>query len=90
MERFAPPPQIEATTAREHLLRWLHRWFGTTPLSMKRDVERRLRGKELTESSIDRLCQLAVRGASPLRDNGYKVALVKVVLARALRQAAEA
>ena len=43
--------------------------------------------KKVDEKLIDKVCQAAVAEATPLRDNGFKVVLLKAVLARAIRRA---
>ncbi len=52
------------------------------------DVRDALLGRELDDAAIEAAAQSAIRGASPLPQNGTKVELVKVAVARVLRLAA--
>ena len=56
----------------------------------RRDLEELVKGKKVSDKLIDTVCEKAVTGATPLRDNGYKTILLKAVLRRAFRQAMEA
>ena len=63
---------------------------AVAPTPVRRtDLEDMVRGKKPREATIDAVCEAAVQGATPLRDNGYKVILLKGVLRRAFRQAIE-
>lgn len=53
------------------------------------EVEALLTGRDLTDALIDEAKALATQGANPMAHNEYKVQLVGVALARALRQADE-
>ncbi|MEZ5285246.1 MAG: xanthine dehydrogenase family protein subunit M [Vicinamibacterales bacterium] len=48
-------------------------------------VEAFLRGKARNQQTADQAAELAVRGASPLRHNGYKVPLMQALVKRAIR-----
>jgi xanthine dehydrogenase YagS FAD-binding subunit len=48
------------------------------------DAESFLRGKSLNDKNIRDTSELAVAGAKPLAQNGYKIALVKGIVANAL------
>ncbi|MFN0057128.1 MAG: FAD binding domain-containing protein [Planctomycetota bacterium] len=61
---------------------------GPLPLRRK-DLENMLNGKEVSDDLLRAVGDAAVKGATPLRDNAYKVQLVKVCLARAIRAAME-
>jgi xanthine dehydrogenase YagS FAD-binding subunit len=50
-------------------------------------AERALTGRTLDDATIDMASRAAVEGARPLRENGYKVALARRSVARALRVA---
>lgn len=61
---------------------------AVAPTPMRRtDLEDMIKGKALSDKLIDAVCEAAVKDATPQRDNGYKVILVKATLARALRKA---
>ncbi|MEE9392363.1 MAG: FAD binding domain-containing protein [Planctomycetota bacterium] len=63
--------------------------IAPTPLR-RRDLEKMIEGKRLTESRIKDVAEAAVKNATPLRDNAYKTIMLKAVLSRAMRQAKEA
>jgi xanthine dehydrogenase YagS FAD-binding subunit len=48
-----------------------------------------LKGKKLDDNVIQEAAALAVQGAQPLRKNGYKIALVKGIVAQALSSLAQ-
>jgi xanthine dehydrogenase YagS FAD-binding subunit len=54
-----------------------------------REAEKELEGKSITESGAASIGEVAVRGAKPLSQNGYKVQLAKVAVKRALLAAAK-
>lgn len=56
----------------------------------RRDLEELVKGKKINEKLLDTVCEKAVAGATPLRDNSYKTILLKAVLRRAFRRAMEA
>jgi xanthine dehydrogenase YagS FAD-binding subunit len=58
-----------------------------TPLRLAA-VEAALKGRPATEATFAAAAETAAAGATPLRDNGYKVQLLKVCVKRALTQAA--
>ncbi|MFQ5654772.1 MAG: FAD binding domain-containing protein [Planctomycetota bacterium] len=55
----------------------------------RRDLEEMLEGREITSKRIEEVCRAAVAGATPLRQNGYKLALVRATLKRAIGRAAK-
>lgn len=57
-----------------------------TPLR-RMDLEKMLRGQEINDKLIDEVCKAAVATATPLKQNRYKLAMLKTILARAIRQA---
>lgn len=64
---------------------------AVAPTPMRRpDLEAMIRGRKLDGRTIDAVCDKAIEGATPLRDNAYKTILVKTVLRRAFHQAMEA
>ena len=61
---------------------------GVAPRPLRlRAVEEIVRGETASEAIAARAGELAVRGATPLRDNGYKVPLMRNLVRRALRAA---
>jgi len=58
---------------------------GVAPVPWRcRAVEERLVGSPLDEAMVREAGELAVRGAEPLEDNGYKVPLTRALVTRAL------
>ena len=57
-----------------------------TPVRRK-DLEKMLVGRKVDDAVIAGVCKAAAIGAVPLAQNGFKVALVKVTLKRAIQQA---
>jgi xanthine dehydrogenase YagS FAD-binding subunit len=57
-----------------------------TPLR-RADLEGMLKGQRITDELLAKLGEAAVAKATPLRDNKYKLILVKATLSRAIRQA---
>ncbi len=55
-----------------------------------KEVEKQIAGKTLTDELIGKARSTAVRGAEPMRQNSYKVALVGALVEDALRTAAAA
>lgn len=51
-------------------------------------VEEAVKGRAVSDELVRAAGELAIRGAEPLRDNGYKVPLVRNLVRRALRTAA--
>jgi xanthine dehydrogenase YagS FAD-binding subunit len=49
-----------------------------------------LTGSELSEAAFGRIAELALEGAQPLAQNGYKVPLTKSLVRKALRMAVNA
>ena len=63
---------------------------AVAPKPMRRtDLEKMVTGKKIDAKLIDEVCEAAVKGATPLRDNNYKTILLKAVLRRAFRHAVE-
>ena len=60
-----------------------------TPLR-RTDLEDMLKGKKVSDDLVDKVCEEAVKEATPLRDNAYKTILLKATLRRAIHQALEA
>lgn len=59
---------------------------GVAPIPWRaREAEAALAGRPANEDSFERAAGAALRGASPLRHNGYKVPLARALLKRALR-----
>ena len=52
------------------------------------EAERFLEGKRAEAATFQQAAELALRGAKPLSENGYKVKLTQRAIARALRRAA--
>ncbi len=64
---------------------------GVAPYPMRlRRLEDQLRGERVNEEVADAAGEVAVQGARPLQHNGYKVALMRNLVRRAVRAAAEA
>jgi xanthine dehydrogenase YagS FAD-binding subunit len=59
-----------------------------TPMRLKA-VEEMIAGKSIDDALAKAAGEKALEGATPLRDNGYKVRLLAVTVARALRVAAD-
>jgi xanthine dehydrogenase YagS FAD-binding subunit len=55
-----------------------------------REVEDAVRGKQRNAATADMAGQLAIKGAEPLRYNGYKVPLMRNLVKRAIRGVEEA
>jgi xanthine dehydrogenase YagS FAD-binding subunit len=53
-----------------------------------KSAEHRLTGAPLTREAIEEAARMSVAGATPVRDNAFKVALAERAVARALEQAA--
>ncbi len=63
---------------------------AVAPRPLRRaDLEQKLVGRKLDQASIAGVAALAGEGATPLAQNGYKIALARVTLGRALAEAAE-
>ncbi len=60
-----------------------------TPMR-RRDLERKIAGKELTDTLIAEVCKAATTGARPLEQNKHKLVLVRATLRRALVAALKA
>ena len=61
---------------------------AVAPVPMRRDdLEAMLVGQKISDELLDKVCERAVQEATPLRDNRYKLILLKGVLRRAIRQA---
>ena len=59
--------------------------YGVAPIPWRSEAaEKAIRGKKLTREAAAEAGAAAVEGAKPLSNNGYKVALVKTVVKRAL------
>jgi len=58
-------------------------WVAPTPRHAT-ESERFLTGRELNEANAHEAARIAVRGATPLSRNAYKVSMLEVVLRRAL------
>lgn len=64
---------------------------AVAPTPVRRtDLEDMLKGQKVSEDLLKKLGEAAVAEATPLRDNKYKLILVKATLARALRAAVKA
>jgi xanthine dehydrogenase YagS FAD-binding subunit len=61
---------------------------ATAPWRAK-DSERILMGQKFSEELAEQAAEVAVAGAQPLRDNGYKVELAKALVKRALGMLAQ-
>ncbi len=59
---------------------------GPTPV-IAHEAEVVLNGKALNDNVIEQAAEAAVKGAQPLKDNGYKVQLTRVAVKRALATA---
>jgi xanthine dehydrogenase YagS FAD-binding subunit len=58
---------------------------GVAPVPWRlKEVESYLSGKQITEKVVDRAGELAIRGAKPLKQNGYKVDLTEIMVKEAL------
>ena len=63
---------------------------GVAPVPMRLEaVEKMIAGKPMTAELAKAAGQEATEGATPLRDNGYKVRHLSVCVARALLAAAK-
>ncbi|WP_165253154.1 FAD binding domain-containing protein [Paludisphaera soli] len=63
--------------------------YGVAPIPWRSEAaEKAIRGKALTRETAEAAAAAAVEGAKPLSMNGYKVALVKTTVKRALLDAA--
>lgn len=64
---------------------------SVAPLPVRRpDLETMLNGKRPDAKLFAAVCEAAVEGATPLRDNRYKLTMLRAVLRRALDEAKEA
>jgi xanthine dehydrogenase YagS FAD-binding subunit len=64
---------------------------GVAPYPMRlKQVEDHLRGKQPAGDAVERAGTLAIRGARPLRFNAFKTLLLRNLVRRAVRSAAEA
>jgi xanthine dehydrogenase YagS FAD-binding subunit len=58
---------------------------GVAPIPWRAvTAETFLRGKKLDEGTARRAAEIALEGATPLKDNGYKVGLAKSLLERSI------
>ena len=62
---------------------------GVAPVPWRaKEAERALRGQKLSEDLIQRVGEAALSGAQPMRDNAYKVEVVKSLIGKALTEIA--
>ena len=58
---------------------------GVSPIPLRaRKTEAFLRGKKVDEATARQAGEIALDGANPMKDNGYKVDLAKSLVQRAL------
>jgi xanthine dehydrogenase YagS FAD-binding subunit len=58
--------------------------MAPTPLRLTA-VEDAVRGQQVTDQTAEQAGQIAIRGVKPLAHNGYKVSLLKNLVARSIR-----
>jgi xanthine dehydrogenase YagS FAD-binding subunit len=58
---------------------------GVAPIPWRAPkAEAFLRGKKLDQAAAEKAGEIALEGAQPLKDNGYKVGMAKALLQRGL------
>ena len=61
---------------------------GVAPYPMRlTDVENAIRGSAIDDALLERVGEMAVRGARPLRHNAYKIPLMRNLVRRSIRGA---